>query len=324
MIVLSLLFTCPVEIAYHVDIAWSDVVTRQVAHRKGMENLPSLNFSATSKHLGKFDDVDQKIICKYLSGAFAHGDKNMHRGTSDGMCQFCHKPDSLIHRIHSCPAFDDIRVEHKHTLQWIAENCKHWNATPIIPHHPGEAQWNQIKSIVTSPLSLNITPDQTNVRRFFTDGSCRTPLIPEAAFASWSVVEDLSTTDDERSFFAENFQKTGNRPSCFELCRRSPVRGRQTNDRAELSAIIYAISQSFLVEIYTDSMYAISVLTQTLDGKPLHDSINDTNADLIQELTRAIFGRSWTHISIHHVRSHQDMQETSDKLLLLINSYFFF
>ena len=94
------------------------------------------------------------------------------------------------------------------------------------------------------------------------------------------------------------------------------VRGRQTNDRAELSAIIHAISQSHLVEIFTDSMFSISILTQILDGSSLRDHINDTNADLIQELIHATTGRTWTHISIHHARSHQDMQLTSDMLLL--------
>ena len=307
-IVLSILFTCPTEIAYHVDVAWSDIVIEQVAHRKGMENLPSLNFSATSKNLGKFGDVDKKIICKYIAGAFAHGDKNFHRGSK--------KPDSLIHRIHSCPAFSDIRNEHIHTLQWINECCQHWNATPIIPHHPDEGRWNQIKNIVTSPLITNITDNQIQIRRFFTDGSCKTPSIPEAAFASWSVVEDFSQTDEERIHFAKVFQETGARPQCFVLSRRNQVCGRQTNDRAELSAIIYAISQSHLVEIFTDSMYAINVLTKILDGALLHEYINDTNADLIQELSQATMGRTWTHIAIHHVRSHQDMQRTSDMLLL--------
>lgn len=50
----------------------------------------------------------------------------------------------------------------------------------------------------------------------------------------------------------------------------------------------------------------------------LHDFMNDTNADLIQELAQAILGRSWTHITIHHVRSHQYMKETPDKLLLFM------
>lgn len=89
------------------------------------------------------------------------------------------------------------------------------------------------------------------------------------------------------------------------------VRGRQTNDRAELSAIIQAISQSHPVKIFTDSMFSISILTQILDGSSLRDHINDTNADLIQELIHATTGRTWTHISIHHARSHQDMQLTS-------------
>lgn len=315
-IAFSLIFTCPTEIANHVDVAWSDVVTKQITHRKGMDNLPSLNFSATCRNLGKFDDVDQKIVCKYISGAFAHGDKNFHRGTSDGSCQFCNQPDSLIHRIHSCPAFEDIRKEHSHTLQWIQECCQHWNATPIIPHHPDEGRWDQIKNIVTSPLVVNMKSNQSRPRRFFTDGSCRTPLIPEAAFAAWSVIEDFSQNDLERKSYAKVFQETGIRPKCFELCSRNQVRGRQTNDRAELSAIIHAVSQSHLVEIFTDSMYSISILTQILDGSSLQDHINDTNADLIQELIHATTGRTWTHISIHHVRSHQDMQLTSDMLLL--------
>lgn len=315
-VAISLLFTCPTEIEYHVDVAWSDIVTQQVSHRKGMDNLPCLNFSATSKNLSKLDKVDQKIICKYLSGAFAHGDKNFHRGTSDGMCQFCKNPDSLIHRIHSCPAFEDIRNEHSHTLDWINESCQHWNATPIIPRHPDEGQWDQIKSIVPSPLVRNISFQQSCPRRFFTDGSCKNPLTPEAAFASWSVVEDFSQTDHEREILAKSFQETGNRPPCFQLVSRCQVRGRQTNDRAELSAIIHAISQSHLVEIFTDSMYAINILTRILDGDTLHEHINDTNADLIQELLYATHERTWTHIAIHHVCSHQDMQQTSDMLLL--------
>ena len=315
-IVFSLVFSCPTEIEQHVDTAWSDVVVNQVAHRKGMSDLPSLNFHATSKYLRKFDDVDKKILCKYFSGAFAYGDKNVHRGTSDGKCQFCNSLDSLHHQIHSCPAFSDIRKDHSHTLEWINANCQHWNATPIIPHHPDEARWGQIRAIVPSPLQMNLEIDQTQLRRFFTDGSCRTPHFPEASFASWSVVEDFSQSDDERKHFADIFRTSGIRPSCFQLLHRSQTRGRQTNDRAELSAVIFAISQSFLVEIFTDSTYAIGVLTSVLDGLSVHDCINDTNSDLIQELIQATWGRSWTHIAIHHVYSHQDLSETSDSLLL--------
>lgn len=315
-IVFSLLFSCPDEIAYHIDTAWSNIVTEQVSHRKGMNNLPSLNFRATSKHLQKFCDVDQRIICKYISGAFAHGDKNIHRGTSDGTCQYCKNPDSLYHRIHSCSAFSEIRSQHADTLHWINHNCQHWNATPIIPHHPDEARWGQIRSIVPSPLCLNLNVENMQLKRFFTDGSCRTPLVPAAAFAAWSVVEDLSENDVERRQFAEAYRSFGVKPSCFQLSHRSQTRGRQTNDRAELSAVIFAVSQSFLVEIFTDSTYAIGVLTRVLDGISVQECINDTNSDLIQELIQATLGRSWTHIAIRHVRSHQDLQETSDMLLL--------
>ena len=274
-IVLSLLFTCPDEIAHHVDLAWSDIVSNQVSHRKGMNHLPALNFAATSKHLKKFNDVDQKIISKYLAGAFAHGDKNFHRGTSDGMCQFCNNPDNLAHRIYSCPFFQDIRADHSNTLQWMNENCPHWNATPIVPCHPDEIRWGQIKNIAPSPLTLNLDPHNGMSRRFFTDGSCRSSTTPEGAFASWSAVEDFSQSDNERMRFAETFRNSSIKPSCFQLSSRKQVRGRQTNDRAELSAVIFAVSQSFLVEIFTDSMYAISILARVLDGISLGQCIND-------------------------------------------------
>ena len=147
-IVFSLVFSCPTEIEQFVDTAWSDIVVNQVAHRKGMNDLPSLNFHATSKYLRKFDDTDKKILGKYFSGAFAYGDKNVHRGTSDGKCQFCDSFDSFQHQIHSCPAFGETRKDHTHTLHWINANCPHWNATPIILHHPDEARWGQICAIV--------------------------------------------------------------------------------------------------------------------------------------------------------------------------------
>ena len=317
-VALSLLFTCPDEIAHHIDLSWAEFMSNQVSHRKGMHDLPHLNLRATARHLKKFDEVDQRILCKYMSGAFAHGDKNIHRGTSDGSCPFCSAPDSLEHRIQICPAFQDIRNNHLQTLQWINENSKHWNATPIISCHPDETLWHQFKTIVSSPISRNLDLTSQQVRRFFTDGSCRTPLIPEAAFASWSVVEDVSVSDEQRLHFAEIFQKSGNMPQCFPLCCRSQVRGRQTNDRAELCAVICALSQSFLVEIYTDSLYTINTLTRVLDGLKPEQFINDTNSDLIQELCYVVAGRSWTHIAIHHVRSHQVLTETADKHLLFL------
>ena len=160
---------------------------------------------------------------------------------------------------------------------------------------------------------MNLNPESEHIRRFFTDGSCRTPLIPEAAFASWSVVEDLFVSDEQRVHLAEIFKRSGNMPSCLRLSHRSQVRGRQTNDRAELCAVIYGLSRSYLVEIYTDSLCAINALTRVLDGMTLDQCINATNSDLIQEVCHVAAGRLWTHISIHHVRSHQDMGITTDK-----------
>eukprot|EP00438_Fugacium_kawagutii_P013901 Skav219740 [mRNA] locus=scaffold301:488366:490935:+ [translate_table: standard] len=88
--------------------------------------------------------------------------------------------------------------------------------------------------------------------------------------------------------------------------------GMQGNDRAELIAVLHALSAFYWVCIVTDSSYAIDVVNKVLNHVPIHAFTTTTNADIIFEIRRVVNNRNHEHIKLKHVKSHQNIRTISD------------
>ncbi len=96
------------------------------------------------------------------------------------------------------------------------------------------------------------------------------------------------------------------------LCISERVTGHQTNQRAELYAILKAlksvnINEYDSIHLYTDSMYSINCLTKWI-YKWLHNNWLDfkkkpvKNKDIILQIYNILLSK--TNIHLHHVYSH--------------------
>ena len=312
-LVLSLIATCSQFLMQQLDHAWGHVVRREVKHRKGMENIPEINITVTTKTFATFPDQEQQTLALYACGAFTHENQARHWNDQSGECIFCGSTDdSQIHRVLHCPAFENLREHFSETFQWVRQHCSFWAATPLLPVCPDETTWMQICSLQRNVFQ---PPDECEEpqkrRRFFTDGSCRNPTQPEASFAAWSVLEDVSNEEDRRDF-VKTFVYTGQKPQCFKIIQKGYVYQKQSNDRAELTALICALSQAYWCVIFSDSQYAIMAARKALASCDLSEFVASANFDLMLDLYKVIGNRTMTQISLNHIHSHQDVHAAED------------
>ena len=89
-----------------------------------------------------------------------------------------------------------------------------------------------------------------------------------------------------------------------------PLSGKQTNQRAELSAILRAVSltQSSprYVHIYTDSQYSIDAITKWYPNWVKKNTLDKKNVDIISQIYDIYSIKSF---SLHHVYSHTNLTD---------------
>lgn len=322
-LVFSLAYACPKHIDHLIDLAWERHVISEIQHRKGMSEIPSINFDATTRSLAKLSDVDQQIMVRYLTGSNVYGDSAKHWGSGNGECSFCmHEHDSQVHRICECPVFDDLRKSIEPTFEWMQTRCPFWPHLPAFPRAEREVTLRQMCALQPlNPLNPQEVSRPVCFDRFFTDGSCVNPAHPECSIATWAVVRDNASLDMHRSLVGDSLA-TGQIPETLTLVHSGFVIDQQNNDRAELTAILHAVAQSYWVEVYSDSEYAINTTGNLLDKQYDPRMHMTTNHDLICQLRRTIGNRTRDHIKLLHVRAHQDIascQSSNEAYLALGN-----
>ena len=311
-IAISIIATCPHQICQWIDIAWSQIVVSQVEHRKGLNNLPAINLQATARNLCKQEPPERRIMTKYLAGAWTTGDKIAHWKPNDAGCILCQNPDSIHHRFHECPFTAPIREEHHSTMDFVHKFVPFWPYSPLIPRHPDETKWWQQCSLeVGIPLqSLTRDSNNSNLCSVYTDGSCWFGSVPEAGIASWTVVVDTAENNEQRIETAASWCKSQSWPSTFKPLHSGGIVGRQSNDRAELYAIIIAVSIIQNIRIFSDSLYALGILEIPLNRQySIPDLSVKTNWDLVCQLIVAVGNRTKDEIQGFHIHSHQDLEE---------------
>lgn len=96
-------------------------------------------------------------------------------------------------------------------------------------------------------------------------------VLPETlitAISAWTVVVDTAENDEQRIETAASWCKSQSWPSTFKPLHSGGIVGRQSNDRAELYAIIIAVSIIQNIRIFSDSLYALGILEIILNPKP--------------------------------------------------------
>ena len=311
-ITISILSSCLHEIFSWIDTAWSQIVISQVDHRKGLGNLPDINLGATTRCLTKQETSNRRIMTKYLAGAWTTGDKIAHWKPNDNRCILCQNPDSIHHRFFECPFTGPIRDEHRSTITLVEELAPFWPYSPLIPRHPDETKWWQQCSLEVGIPFHNLVRDPTSNKALsvYTDGSCWFGSVPEAGIAAWTVIVDLAETDEQRVEAAVSWHKGAPWPVTLKPLHSGGIVGRQSNDRAELYAIIVAISLIQKIRVFSDSQYALGLLDIILNRQFCIPDISvKPNWDLVCKLIVAVGDRTSDDIQSFHIHSHQNLDD---------------
>ena len=296
--------------------AWNEDLLQHQTDRKAWQNLLPIDRRATLQVLTKFGDQDRHILINEITGAFqTSAQKAKWDPTCPLTCPHCTSEDSREHRLHSCPAFSDIRQPFEEVLNFYTEQGMQIHELAVIFLSPWDTmkrtlQFQQPKPVwldtVTDAFLLRVT--QGLVQHYYTDGSCQFPTLIDSRFASYSIVADLCENDASRQHAVNTAPASGDRPTLQTLAA-ARCQGEQNIHRAELQAIVELCHVLPPGTVHTDSQVALTV-AQQCQTQPLLSLHNLDNFDLIGRLWNTLQTKSF---QFSKVAAHCDFHETEDK-----------
>ena len=302
---------------------WGNFVFQQhvllyYVDRKALRGCPAIDIPVTRSILQKYESRHFIRLVNEISGGFQTAEqKSKWDPSTDMMCAYCNGPDSRLHRMFECPATQCVRDDFVDTITFFQDFDDQIHELPVLVCDPQfellqVLHWNQPcaefdPSIVHQIHALHhngFTP------AFYTDGSCQFPQMVTARFASFAIVIDLATSDDERKMAALGYQQRGVFPATLStiLVSRSP--GDQRIGRAELFAIICILETFPEAVVHSDSACSIAKFCRCRQGVPLSQLINCEDFDLVQRMYGAIRP---TH-QLVKVAAHADIKSTVNLL----------
>ena len=307
------------EVAEWAQRAWNESLLVQHTQRFKMFNYPDVDKRSTSKVIQKYPSKHQKLLLREISQAFQPGDQKNHWTPDDSqLCKWCQQPDSKEHRLLECPASQAIRDKHAEAIWALRQHCTLWTHLPVIYKHPLH---DYIHAIHYNMPEVPITPEI--VQRLvtlhvdspvtiYTDGSCQHPQSVEASFASYAIIADLATSDEQRREQAIRYQSSGLEPDTLITIATGRLPGRQSIHRAETLAITLVCESFNSCAIFVDSQAAITAHyiaktaphTSTFEFHP--------EADLVHRMYQAMNPMQ----SIQKIKAHCDLKEGTDMIMI--------
>lgn len=165
------------------------------------------------------------------------------------------------------------------------------------------------------PFSLeDMGWDGTGIPVFYTDGSCPFPKLPRGHVAAFSIVWDSLSSDDDRRGVARELRGSGALPSTLFPVQAALAVGMQTNNRAELCAILQVIRSQNSAIIFSDSQYAIDLFhsVAAMPNPFVHQG--KQNFDLIVLLCDLSNSKDLSAFAMVKIKSHREDLEVQDDL----------
>eukprot|EP00438_Fugacium_kawagutii_P011463 Skav234953 [mRNA] locus=scaffold2817:165851:170123:- [translate_table: standard] len=285
---------------------WYEHVLQNEVSRRGIDTSVPYNVALTQRIFAELPNRHQKLVMLNLVGGFqSNAVKSTWAQDKEDTCELCGQVDHIAHRFTSCDKLAFVREKHPVAVQALQSHAEAWIYHPIARFHSDQ-------QVVHTMLENFVQPEPPeriividNEMTFFTDGGCLRPKDPRNRIGSWAVLQDLAPTRKDA------IQQT--KISCLQAIPYpwwhcvglGYVPGRQTIDRAELFAVIYAIQAGNVrqVTIFTDSSYVIHVAKVVLvvDLQAMLHVM--ANPDLLQQLAEVLAA---VNVTFHKVASHQD------------------
>ena len=297
--------------------AWQQdlIVTR--THRSGLFNLPDISRQDMVGILKKFSDPARRKLVREIAGAFQTTNQKKHwvPDHSD-QCAFCPDRDSKYHRLCACPAFADIREPFLPILHELQDRGHSMLEFPVIHVHPDflvhqHLQYKEPRAIFSEPICKHMRQRcsvSDDPIQFYTDGSCFHPENPTTRYASYAIIMDTCSSDQERLIQIAQFEVTGRMPSTLVLAAAARVHGEQTINRAELMAVSEIVKQIPQAVIFSDSAYTCSAVEECFNSTTQVELDKCANLDLHIELLQSLNPRH----RVCKIAAHQDISKIRD------------
>ena len=284
------LLAMPVALLRRIaEAAWLNHVGLKASTRPSMQGAGDLDVQATRRLEAGLSEVDCLRLGSLRSGAhLSPAQQCKFDASQSGVCPHCHVPDTMEHRVRSCPVFAFARLGHDAA-------CDQWaSLQPCLANHllfPANPFAPKLQRLLDAlpDLSGDFMPVRlkAGAQDLFTDGSCFSADVSDLALAAWGVVHGME----------------------LQPLACGPVPGLlQTIARGELWAVISAarwhLQTRQAVRIWTDSLTVVRGAQHLLDTGGL-GTIKE-NLDLWAILADIFQQADPGGILIAHVPSHLD------------------
>ena len=275
-VVLDLTKSSKPDITDFLLTTWNNVVTIEVLKRKSWQEIDTVDIVHTMRQMQKLSNEERALIKRYMTGAVQNPTMQVHwKPKEDVACVLCgaNQP-RLLHDQLDCPNLEKVREEWSPWLSLVEETQQPYLAFPVAPQLDLE-----IETLHTRARHLLPLPDIT----------CQTDHSRLSTMARWN-----------SSFVL---------PDSFKVMQVGFTTGKQTVNRAELTAVCMAIRcypSAVTLNIYSDSQYAVELVRKVYRDPEPNTHWSADNFDLVLQLCHGVQNTS-AEICIQKIKSHQDI-----------------
>ena len=314
----------PNEIKDICTDAWSYFVYDNIKHRKGITSAP-IDVALTAKMVQTLSPTEQAIIAMNISGGFqTNSNKCKWACGKDEFCEFCGEVDTKWHGIVECKAMQPVRLKHKNAVKTLRLFRPEWVDLPIARRHQDVPFLNMIHASWKEPeledidLHIDSCAPVSQHFVFYTDGACKYPTIKHAKYASWAIIQDISTNQQHQIDAINELRQWPDENNSLHVCATGLVVGKQSPARAELTALVLvaetvaAFSDMATLEVYTDAQYGCNMIDAILNTHQVPLTYHLSNHDLVCRLLKV-----WNNqrFQVHKIKAHQIPERIVDPVL---------
>ena len=273
-----------------VHDAWLQYVAQLVQHRKTMTDLRGIDMKLVASARASLSALETSLVSALQSGAFTgaaqHGKYDL---TKDGNCQLCRVPDTPTHWL-ACPRYANVRTRIDGWQDHAPIDTVALTEHLLPSRSPFAAAWKQAILCLPDATHTFWSHPAPGHNHVFTDGSADQSGMGYD-LAAWSCIN--ATTG--------------------QVIAAAPLHGlSQTNDRAELMAVLSALQwqhkHQVHMDLWIDALHVVQGLNFVLQhGVAGHWKNSDIWTDIV-ELLASLYG---LQTRPHWIPSHLDANELS-------------
>ena len=313
-------FTCNVlrdptkKLVNMFKLMWNHHVLQSMSRKGVGDFLPDVKLAA--KVFCKLKEDEQQLVKMNVVGGFqTHSVKAKWDSDTCDKCVFCGALDTREHRLLDCIVGMEIREDFASACDILKNQRPEWVYLPIPRQHEMCLLLRAYLKLIKPPIIPMPVHGDGQELRFFTDGGAINPTSGWARIATWSVVQDISVSQDQRFDVSGYFLGPQPKFPCFKVAALGVVHGEQTVSRGELLALVTAAriackhEPPMLTEFVTDASYVCNIVRLVKSGFWRHIAHKLPNIDIIKDLADI-----WRNdlFFVTKVKSHRSFSDARD------------